>query len=468
MGKNVEKAGFLFPVCAAVLLTCVFSAALPAIAAAPALYVVSADIVATTEKPGFRYEKGDGIIEYEEGLKEALLYGNIVEAAPLTEGEFAGRWGAASAYGYEDEDEIEKNLGYVDLAALAPMPKVEFFPEAEPVRFMADSPELFLLPGSLALLDYTRPDAKPYYVLAGEVVDGVGEFKDASGQGWTLLRFGNPGGNGLGLRYAWARSGDVMGLTKREPDYSKVDPALVPRNIRGFGRVEDKFYDAMTKHGFALDATPVLHKNLKVDDLVDSYPGGDFGETAHDNEARFVPNFVTTDLFLHAFHLVFSRGLKNIENVSFAPALDTMLKDALTKLDALEKLEKLEKKAGKNDFVKSSFAHARDFLTIPAALLAKPAAKSALKPSQTAQGEIDKILKAEGMGTSAISGKNEDYTFFLPRGHYAGSEELSRYFRAMAYLGGMPALLNPEQPGSEENRKSTALIAILCTMFEDV
>ena len=433
--------------------------------AGSALYMVSADIVATAETPGFEYEKGDGFIEYAKGLKEALLYGSIVEAVPLAEGEFAGRWGAVSLYGYEggeDEDEIEKDLGYVDMAALAPLPEVDFFPRAEPVRFMADLPELFLLPGSLPILSYTRPDEEPYYVLAGEVVDGVGEFKDASGQDWTLLRFGHSGWNGLGQRYAWTRSGGVMRLSKREPDYSKIDPALIPRSIRGFGRVEDKFYDAMTKHGFAIDAAPVIHEILEVDDLVDSYPGGDLDDMV--DEALFVPNFVTTDLFLHAFHLVFSRGLKNIENVSFAPALETMLKDSLTKLDALEK------NAGGDNFVKSSFARARDFLTIPAVLIAgnaEPVETSAMKPSRAALDEIGKILKAEGISVSPISGKNEDYTFYLPRGHYTGSEELSRYFRAMAYLGGMPVLLNAQKIDTEENRKNAALIAILCALFED-
>jgi len=458
MRRNIKTAA-IFSVCAVLSLAYVFFPARSASAAAPALYMVSADIVATTETPGFKYEKGDGFIEYAEGLKEALLYGNIVEVVPLAEGEFAGRWGAVSLYGYEGEDEIEKDLGYVDMAALAPMPEVDFFPQAEPVRFMIDSPKLFLLPGSLPILNYTRPDAKPYYALAGEVVDGVGEFKETSGQNWTLLRFGNSGWNGLGLRYAWAQSGDVMRLAKRGPDYSKIDPALIPRNIRGFGRVEDKFFDAMTRHGFALDATLIIHKKLRVDDLVDSYPGGGAEEmNDRDNEARFVPNFVTTDLFLHAFHLVFSRGLKNIENVSFAPALETMLKDSLTKLDVLEK------NTGGNAFVQSSFARARDFLTVPAVLIAE---KSAMKPSRTAQDEIEKIMKAEGISVSQISGKNEDYTFYLPRGHYAGSEELSRYFRAMAYLGGMPVLLNSGKIDTEENRKNAALIAILCALFED-
>jgi hypothetical protein len=72
LSRRLKKTAVLFSVCAA-LLTCVFVA--PAAAAGPALYIVSADIVAMTGTPGFVYEKGDGFIEGAEGLKEALLYG---------------------------------------------------------------------------------------------------------------------------------------------------------------------------------------------------------------------------------------------------------------------------------------------------------------------------------------------------------------------------------------------------------
>jgi hypothetical protein len=143
MKGHIEKAAVLFSVCAfcaTASLASIFSSADPANAASPGLYMVSADIAATTEKPGFRYEKGDGFIEYAEGLKEALLYGNIVETVPLTDSEFAGRWGAVSLYGDEGDDEIDKDLGFVDLTALAPLPEVDFFPRAEPIRFMTDSP----------------------------------------------------------------------------------------------------------------------------------------------------------------------------------------------------------------------------------------------------------------------------------------------------------------------------------------
>lgn len=410
-------------------------------ASEPVAYVVSADIVATTETPGFAYPREPDHIPYMEGLKEALIYGNIVNVVPLTKGEYAGKWGEAFDAG-------NNSLGYVDMGALAPMPMYDAFPP-EPFRFTTDSPDLFILPGSLPIVVYTLPEAVPYHVVAGEVTDGIGIYKDGGGTEWTLLAFETSRYSGVGLRYAWIRSKDVVRLSARRPDYTKVDPNLVPRNIRDFGRLEDRFYDRILQSGFAMDATPILHDTLRVDDLVESYPDSTF-------QAIYVPNFVTTDVFLHAFHLVFSRGLKNIEEINFAPGLDRMLKNSLTKLNVLEK------KSGKDTFVRDTFARARDFLTVPAVLLS-PDAK--LKPSTRAKGEIDRILKAEGMEKSPLSGRKEDYTFYRPRGHYTGSETLSRYYRAMAYLGGMSVPLKGDNP--EENKSNTALIALLCLLFED-
>ena len=413
---------------------------------ADGLYMVKADIAATVSKPGIAYKIEDGYIYYTEELRSPLVYGNIVSAVPISEGEFSGRW--AEVRGGAPFDEESESSGYVDMAVLVPMPDVEFFNAPEPCRFTIDSPELFLLPGSLPILDYTLPNDEPYFVLTGEVTDGLGVFKDEAGRDWTLLRFNTRDNYEFAFRYAWTRSGNVTRLSQYEPDHTKVDPALVPRMVRGFGSIEDKFYQSLLLNGFALDATPIIHERISLDDLVESYPDSTYS-------AVFTPNFVTTDLFLHVFHLVFSRNLKKIEEFNFAPAMGKMLPAALDRLGQLEK-------SASGELV-PLFNRARDFLTIPAALI-EPA-DALLKPSETAREEINRILKAEGMQISGISGKFEDYTFYKPRGHYASSEKLSRYFRAMAYLGGMSIPLNTEDP--EQDRENAALTALLCEVFED-
>ncbi|MCL2683947.1 MAG: DUF3160 domain-containing protein, partial [Synergistaceae bacterium] len=406
-------------------------------------YMVTADIVGVTTAPGQTYEREGSMIHYSDELETALIYGNIIKAVPLAEGEYAGRWARTL-------DDLYERQGYVDMAALAPMPDVEFFPAPDPCRFVVDSPELFLLPGSFPILDYTLPLDEPYYVLAGEGTDGLGTSMDAAGQDWTLLRFDSRSYYER-PRHAWTMSENVMRLSQYRPDHTKVDSALVPRYVRDFGAVEEKFRESLLRNGFALDAAPIIHEQLLVDDLVECYP-----DTLY--AFNFTPNFVTTDLFLHVYHLVFSRSLKKIEEVDFVPTIGNMLEEAIAKLN------ELEKKSGEN--TKAAFDLVRDFLTIPA-MLAKPAPEfiATLRPSPRAQKEFKLIMDAEGMALSDISGKIEDYTFYEPRGHYTTSETLSNYFRAMAYLGGMSLPLNTEDP--ERNRDNTALTALLCVLFED-
>ena len=427
----------------AILFFCCFLFAAFSAHAEPVSYVVSADIVATAETPGFEYAREEHGIEYVEGLKEALLYGNVIKAVPLEQGEFSGQW--AEAF-----DDGGKSIGYVAMSAIAPLPELQAFSQGERCRFTVDSPDLFLLPGSLPLVDYTLPEDAAYHVLAGEVTDGVGTSMGPDGKEWTLLRFETSNYGGVGSRYAWIRSDEAMRLSGYEPDYAKVDPALLPRNIRDFGSVGDNFREALLRNGFAIDATPLIRNKLVLDDLVESYPDASFEEI-------FVPNFVTTDLFLHAFHLVFSRGLKNIEEINLAPGLEKML------MEALSALNELEKKSGKNAFMRSTFSRARDFLTVPAFLISPES--TTVKPSKQAREEIDRILKAKGTAYSSISGREEDYTFYRPRGHYTSSETLSRYFRAMACLGGLPVLLNPDD--AKKQKENAALIALLCMLFED-
>ncbi len=49
--------------------------------------------------------------------------------------------------------------------------------------------------------------------------------------------------------------------------------------------------------------------------------------------------------------------------------------------------------------------------------------------------ELSKIERAEGIELSAVTGKEEDYSQYRPRGHYAGDETLEWYFKAMMWYG---------------------------------
>jgi len=63
--------------------------------------------------------------------------------------------------------------------------------------------------------------------------------------------------------------------------------------------------------------------------------------------------------------------------------------------------------------------------------------------------ELALIEAHAGFAMSPLFGYNEDYSQYVPRGHYTQSEKLTRYFRAMMWFGRMTFLLkgNDEAKG---------------------
>ncbi|MDO5561984.1 MAG: DUF3160 domain-containing protein [Synergistaceae bacterium] len=400
-----------------------------AFAAEARRYMVVSDIAAITKSPNARYKVEQGFIAEAPGINGAVIYGNIVT---VTKTDASGKYGYVSFLGAN---------GWVKMSALQKMPGYQSF-KPEPFRFAADKIELFLTPGAHPLNKYA-PKGAPFDLYAGEVTDGVGTYKDKNGVEWTLLRFGSVGGDVP--RHAWTKSSNVLRLSGYKPNFTKVDPRMIPRSLRSFGKVPEKFLPSIEKNGFAADASPILPEYINVDDMADVY-----------GEMYNTPKFITSDLFLHAFHLVFSHGLKKMETSVFAPKLEKMLQGSLARLSAMEKNTN-------NKTLAPTFASARDFLTVPYLLL-RPDAN--IPASKAAKDEVSRIVKAEGVSVSGISGKKEDYTFYKPRGHYTASEALSRYFRSVAYLGGMPVILADNDP-RDTKRANAALATVLCEVFAD-
>jgi hypothetical protein len=147
---------------------------------------------------------------------------------------------------------------------------------------------------------------------------------------------------------------------------------------------------------------------------------------------NYEPVFVTSDSLLHVYHLLFDRTLRVAEQEHFVPmlaALDwAMLNTSLDQLAALEGTP-LETAALRNA---AYFAVAVKLLDpsweVPEGL------RNLTDP------ELAAIRKHEGFSPSAIFPAypyGEDWSQYVPRGHYTRSEELKRYFRAMMWHGRM-------------------------------
>ncbi|MEA5078988.1 MAG: DUF3160 domain-containing protein [Anaerolineaceae bacterium] len=148
------------------------------------------------------------------------------------------------------------------------------------------------------------------------------------------------------------------------------------------------------------------------------------------------PVFVTTDSMFHIYHLVFDKMLRDLERTSFIPTLKT-LTSALVKITTEQynslKGSKLEDAALRNVA----------YFTIAAQLLGTG---DAVLPEAKTYVDAELALINAGAGTNpsplwansdaaADMQMIEDYSQYIPRGHYTRSEDLKAYFKAMMWYG---------------------------------
>lgn len=172
---------------------------------------------------------------------------------------------------------------------------------------------------------------------------------------------------------------------------------------------------------------------------------------AYDN-ARYneTPVFVTTDSVYHIYHLLFDKMLRDLEREHFEPDISALTTACLQSAQAIHselqgtELESVARR------VLAYFAVAERLIN--------PGAITPPEVADLVDGELALIEAHAGMGTSLIFNQDcpencdpcdptpppecldqpcmcEDYSQYVPRGHYTRSEQLERYFRAMMWYG---------------------------------
>ena len=155
--------------------------------------------------------------------------------------------------------------------------------------------------------------------------------------------------------------------------------------------------------------------------------GSEFFEIYEQNRYMQIPNFVTVDSLMHTYHLYFSHLLKKIEKDYLSDSLtqlsSRMLESSMAQYDALKGSE-WESAARRNVA----------FFTIGAKLMNENTVVSEDVKDIVAT-ELDRIQRADGIYLSKITGDEEDYTQYIPRGYYEGDQKLEQYFKAMMWYG---------------------------------
>jgi hypothetical protein len=204
------------------------------------------------------------------------------------------------------------------------------------------------------------------------------------------------------------------------------------------------FKDVAKKLGLA-DDEPSLKNNGFV--VLAGKGTEDIVEPYSDLKKRDIPIVVTADTLLHLYHVQFDETLKEIEEREFYKDVVALSEAMAAKIEALPEPE-FDNSRGAADFA----AARKKALTYFAV------GQQALKPGSPLPKRVDKkdveevlaqMKEHKGFWPDPEASPNpwslfrysEDFSQYVPRGHYTRSETLKKYFVGMMWLGRMTFLL---------------------------
>ncbi|MEN6644033.1 MAG: DUF3160 domain-containing protein [Armatimonadia bacterium] len=143
-----------------------------------------------------------------------------------------------------------------------------------------------------------------------------------------------------------------------------------------------------------------------------------------------VPNFITVDSLLHAYHLFYDYSLRSVETKYLIPAAVKMTDIGL--FDS----GKFYKQLPPGPWQDAAALDAAYF-TVAKSLLAGKKLPSGLGAATDALvgKELALIAAHDGRALSPLFGTTVHYSQFIARGHYTRSEAMKKYFLAMMWYG---------------------------------
>jgi hypothetical protein len=229
----------------------------------------------------------------------------------------------------------------------------------------------------------------------------------------------------------------------------KVQPAAPALSIEpGLSNVRNSFV-----------LSPEQLERLEKNGFVVS-PGSDKEFYTLYEGARYdnAPIFITSDSLLHVYHLLFDKVLRTAEVEYFIPLLRDLNQSMLAQTDA--QYQQL-KDTPWEDAARRTVA----FIAIGSKLL-NPSVEIPAYVSDLVEAELANISAASGILPSPLFPGlefGEDYTQYIPRGHYTLSESLKNYFKSMMWYGRMTFRLETLDPeaGRAETRSALLLVNAL-------
>jgi hypothetical protein len=230
--------------------------------------------------------------------------------------------------------------------------------------------------------------------------------------------------------------GEVSALIQQEA----ISPDL--SNVRNSFLLSSSQTERLIKDGFVVN------------------PGSELEFFALYEKARYdnVPIFVTSDSLLHSYHLMFDKSLRVAEEQHFIPLLKNLNQAMLAKSE-----EVYEQLRG-SPWEEAARRNVAYFAVGSSLLDATVQAPDYCQ--EIVQSELALIAEASGIKSSAVFPgleNGEDYTQYIPRGHYTRSDALKAYFKSMMWYGRMTFRIKAAnaETGREETRSAILLVYAL-------
>jgi len=225
-----------------------------------------------------------------------------------------------------------------------------------------------------------------------------------------------------------------VNITPQIPIYSTEEDLSNITNKKEFSFLSDNIRKALVKNNFAV--------------VLPAYTQ-EFFSIYESHRYNFIPNFITTDSIIHNYHLAFDYLLRDLEKSKLKPEL-TELAYQMLKASQLQYKElkgtDWENAAKRNvaffsvvdkilysemvvpEYVKKEVEKEMKFIAEHQGIAESPVMNIGRDPkTNTYIGTPQGFLSLEAL--------KEDYSQYVPRGHYTKSEDLKAYFKAMMYLG---------------------------------
>ena len=209
-------------------------------------------------------------------------------------------------------------------------------------------------------------------------------------------------------------------------DYKIAEDFSNVENFSDFGEFTERQKEMLIKNGFVITKPKNLENNEYMEDPW-NYEFDQIHQVYEDNEYKELASFVTTDSVTHIFHIFYDGFLRNLEKEELYPKSISLNQSLLAEnINLLSEI--------KNERLKEIQNRNIAFIATGLKLLGSEPENLPEEAKKIYEEEI-KNASSEEIASSAISGRDVDFSQLKPRGHYTRSEELKKYFSGTMYFG---------------------------------